>query len=632
MERNGITTHMRRPSDGTAPPFDRDALLARQSELILHCVGEGIYGLDHHGLTTFVNPRAAELLGWEPDELIGKPQHDISHHSHPDGSPYLREECPIYAAFKVGTVHRVTDEVFWRKDGTSFHVEYLSTPLRDEAGELIGAVVTFRDISERVEAEEAVRQLQRQNQSILESAGEGIYGLDHRGHTTFVNPAAAEMLGWEPDELLGKPQHNIIHHTRADGSPYPAEECPIYAAFGDGAKRRVDTEVFWRKDGTSLPVEYVSTPIRDEDGNLTGAVVSFIDITERKRQQEALERALTEVRELKDRLQQENVYLQQEIQVNHNFEEIIGASDALRKTLSRLEQVAGTDATVLLTGETGVGKELFARAIHHLSPRAERPLVKVNCAALPSTLIESELFGHERGAFTGATRQRIGRFELAHGGTIFLDEIGELPLDLQAKLLRVIQEGELERIGGSRTISVDVRIIAATNRDLTKAVWAGEFRDDLYYRLNVFPVDIAPLRERKEDIPQLVTHFVRKFSAKLGKAIEHIPDHTQAALRQYEWPGNVRELENIIERGVILSNDGTLRVDEALQMRPPDPGAAPDRQTLEAVERDHILGVLEQSNWRIEGNDGAAVILGLHPNTLRSRMKKAGIERKIGPA
>jgi PAS domain S-box-containing protein len=619
------------PSDGTSPQATK-ALLAKQHELILQCAGEGIYGLDLNGVTTFVNPRAAELLGWEPDELIGKPQHAVSHHSRADGSPYAREECPIYAAFKVGRVQRVADEVFWRKDGTSFPVEYVSTPIRDAAGELIGAVVTFRDITKRVEAEEAVRRLQRLNASILDSAGEGIYGLDCQGNTTFVNPAAAMMLGWEPGELLDQPQHRIIHHSPPDGTPYPAAECPIYAAFSDGAVHRVDDEVFWRKDGTSLPVEYVSTPIRDEEGNLSGAVVSFIDITERKRQQEALERALAEVQELKDRLYQENLYLQQEIQVNHNFEEIIGTSDALKKTLSRLEQVAGTDATVLVTGETGVGKELFARAIHHLSPRSERPLVKVNCAALPSTLIESELFGHEKGAFTGATSQRIGRFELAHGGTIFLDEIGELPLELQAKLLRVLQEGELERIGGSRTLAVDVRVIAATNRDLTKAVWTGGFRDDLYYRLNVFPVEIAPLRERKKDIPQLVMHFVRKHAAKLGKEITHIPDHTQAALQRYDWPGNIRELENVIERGVILSGDGTLRVDEALEMHSPEPISAPNRRALAAVERDHILGVLEQTNWRIEGNGGAAVILGLHPNTLRSRMKKAGIEKRVGPA
>ncbi|MDH3625356.1 MAG: sigma 54-interacting transcriptional regulator [Myxococcales bacterium] len=483
-----------------------------------------------------------------------------------------------------------------------------------------------------------IEALERQNELILRCAGEGIYGLDREGQTTFVNPAAAEMLGWTIDELIGKPQHAVIHHTKPDGSTYPREECPIYSAFKDGKVHRVDDEVFWRKDGTSMAVEYVSTPIRDEAGELAGAVVTFNDITDRKRQQDALERALTEVEQLKERLQAENLYLREEIKGSHNFEEMIGESGALAETKGRIEQVAATDATVLVLGETGVGKELIARAIHNLSPRSERPLVKVNCASLPSTLIESELFGHEKGAYTGATAQRVGRFELAHGGTIFLDEIGELPLELQAKLLRVIQEGEFERLGGSRTIQVDIRIVAATNRDLTKAVWAGDFRDDLYYRLNVFPVTVPPLRDRKEDIPRLVTHFVRKFSVKLGKRIDHIPQQVQQALQSYDWPGNVRELENVIERAVILSTDSTLRVDEALEARPPVPGASgasgasSDRRTLDQVERDHIVSVLEQTGWRMEGDRGAAVVLGLHPNTLRSRMKKLGIAKKTGAA
>ena len=469
--------------------------------------------------------------------------------------------------------------------------------------------------------------LQRRNDLILQSVGEGIYGLDRHGHTTFVNEAAAKMLGWRSEDLKNRIQHDVIHHTKIDGEHYEAKTCPIYAAIKDGQVHRVDTEVFWRKDGTSLPVEYVSTPIYNEDGDLDGAVVTFNDITERKLQQAALEKALEEVRTLKNRLQEENLYLQQEIKVNHNFEEIIGNSDKLSKTLHRIEQVADTDATVLLLGETGVGKELFARAIHHLSRRKLRPIIKVNCAALPANLIESELFGHERGAFTGATERRIGRFELADGGSLFLDEVGEVPIELQAKLLRVLQEGEFERLGGNRLIKVDVRIIAATNRNLTKAVRAGDFREDLYYRLNVFPVEVPPLRERKGDIPQLVRHFVNKSSKKMGKPIESIPDHVQEALSKYNWPGNIRELENIIDRGVILAINGVLRIEEALDMQEPMNVHSVQIRTLESVERDHITGVLEQTNWRIEGNSGAAIILDLHPNTLRSRMKKMGISR-----
>ena len=482
------------------------------------------------------------------------------------------------------------------------------------------------------ETQRALAEMQRRNQSILDSAGEGIYGLDTEGNTTFVNPAAAEILGWTVEELIGKPQHAIIHHTHANGDPYTREECPIYAAFTDGEVHRKDDEVFWRRDGTSLPVEYVSTPIRDEDGELAGAVVSFIDITRRKQQEEALERALEEVKALKDRLEHENQYLQEEIRVEHNFEEIIGNSGALKRVLSRLEKVADTDATVMVTGETGVGKELFARAVHQSSRRSERAFVKVNCAALPQNLIESELFGHERGSFTGATAKRIGRFELADGGTLFLDEIGELPLELQAKLLRVLQEGELERVGGNRTISVDVRIIAATNRDLMKAMEGGTFRDDLYYRLSVFPVEVPALRDRREDIPLLVSYFVKKYATAMGKRIDHVPDDAQRSLQGYDWPGNVRELENIIERGVILSTRGVLCVDEAISIHPPQEVSTRARRTLESVEREHIVEVLDLCEWMVQGPKGAARILDMHPNTLRSRMKKLGIEKKVGLA
>ncbi|MFB3110521.1 MAG: sigma 54-interacting transcriptional regulator, partial [Gemmatimonadales bacterium] len=275
---------------------------------------------------------------------------------------------------------------------------------------------------------------------ILGSAGEGIYGLDENGLTTFVNPAAAAMLGWEPEELLGESQHQLIHHTKRDGTPYDRTECPIYAAFNDGAVHRVDDEVFWRKDGTSFHVEYVSTPIHDDDRGLVGAVVTFRDITERKLAEAALAKAMSQLEAVKAQLAAENAYLKEEVKLNHNFTEIIGGSSALQQVLHRIEQVAPTHATVLILGETGTGKEPVARAVHDLSPRRDRPLVKVNCAALPSSLIESEFFGHERGAFTGALAKKIGRFALADGGTIFLDEIGDLPLELQAKLLRVLQE------------------------------------------------------------------------------------------------------------------------------------------------------------------------------------------------
>ncbi len=474
---------------------------------------------------------------------------------------------------------------------------------------------------------EALNQLQRKNELILNSAGEGIYGLDKDGCTTFVNPAAARILGWETEDLIGKPQHNLIHHTRADGEPYPREKCPIYAAFKDGQVHTVNDEVFWRRDGECVPVEYTSTPIRDHENELVGAVVTFRDITKRKQAEKKLRNAFSEIEQLKDRLQAENIYLQEEIKLEHNFDEIISASQSFKKVLRKVEQVASTDATVLILGETGTGKELIARALHTISPRKQRALVKVNCAALPANLIESELFGHEKGAFTGALSRKQGRFELADRGAIFLDEIGDLPLELQAKLLRVLQEGEFERLGGVETIKVDVRVIAATNIDLASAVRAGDFREDLFYRLNVFPINLPPLRERREDVSLLVNHFAKKLGAKLGKKITVVPQKAMKTLESYHFPGNVRELENIVERAIILTSDQTLRIEDGFGGVEAAPLSVESGGTLEEVERNHITAVLEETNWRIEGPKGAALRLGINPNTLRSRMRKLGIKK-----
>ncbi len=351
------------------------------------------------------------------------------------------------------------------------------------------------------------RSLEQQNALILAAAGEGIYGLDTDGLTTFVNPAAARLLGWSVDELIGQPMHAVLHHTHADGSAYPRETCPIYAAFKDGQVHQVQDEVFWRRDGTSFLVEYTSTPIEEEDA-LIGAVVVFRDVTARKDAATQLHAALGEVQTLKELLEEENVYLQEEIRTRHNFGEIIGKSPAIGQVLQAVETVAPTGANVLITGESGTGKELVARAVHRLSPRQGRALITVNCASIPRELFESEFFGHLKGAFTGAVRDRVGRFQLAHRGTLFLDEVGEIPLELQAKLLRVLQHGEFERVGDERTLTVDVRVIAATNRDLRHEVDAGRFREDLYYRLNVFPIEVMPLRKRPDDIAPLAAHYV----------------------------------------------------------------------------------------------------------------------------
>jgi len=354
-----------------------------------------------------------------------------------------------------------------------------------------------------------------------------------------------------------------------------------------------------------------------------------LEIEERKRTEESLQSSCAEIKRLKDLLQAENIYLQQEVAQQFNFGEVIGQSNAISHVFFRIEQVAPMNATVLLQGETGSGKGVVARAIHSRSARKYRPMITVNCATLPASLVESELFGREKGAFTGADARQIGRFELADGGTIFLDEIGEMPLELQSKLLRVLQDGEFERLGSSRTFKTDVRIIAATNRNLELEIKNGRFREDLFYRLNVFPITIPPLRQRKEDISLLVKHFVAKFNKKIGKNIETVSTEILNNLQDYHWPGNVRELESVIERAVIISQGSALQVlDRFDTFRKPEEPTGQEVKALVELEHDHVLSVLKKTGWRIEGKTGAAVILGLNPSTLRARMRKYGISRQ----
>ncbi|SJZ80703.1 PAS domain S-box-containing protein [Trichlorobacter thiogenes] len=353
------------------------------------------------------------------------------------------------------------------------------------------------------------------------------------------------------------------------------------------------------------------------------------EIEERKKAKESLQVAYAEIKTLKDRLQAENIYLKQEASAEHSFGEIIGQSKALSQVFLQVEQVAPMNATVLLLGETGTGKGVIARAIHNRSSRKDRPMITVNCTAIPANLFESELFGREKGAFTGAHLRQMGRFELADGGTIFLDEIGEMPLELQCKLLRVIQDGEFERLGSPRTTTVDVRIIAASNRNLEEEIKNGRFREDLFYRLNVFPIMIPPLRQRKEDMPLLVNHFVAKFNKKIGKKIETISKETLHALQEYHWPGNIRELESVIERATITSQGTTLQVLDRFDTfrKPTSESGDIEVKALADLEQEHILQVLQQTGWRIEGKNGAAVLLGLNPSTLRARIRKHGIHR-----
>jgi formate hydrogenlyase transcriptional activator len=396
--------------------------------------------------------------------------------------------------------------------------------------------------------------------------------------------------------------------------------------------RRLELEAALQKAHDDLEVTVAA-----RTGELTRANLQLtLEVEERKKAEESLQGTYAQIKTLKDRLQAENVYLRQEVGRQYNFGQIIGQSDCLAQVFLRVAQVAPMNATVLLLGETGTGKGVVARAIHSSSSRKDRPLITVNCTTLPATLVESELFGREKGAFTGSDTRQIGRFELADGGTIFLDEIGEMPMELQCKLLRVLQDGEFERLGSPRTIKADVRIIAATNRDLLREIREGRFREDLYYRLNVFPITMPPLRSRSEDIPLLVSHFVAKFNKKMGKRIESVPKETLNVLKQYGWPGNVRELESVVERAVITTQgdalqvldrfDTFLKVDQPVWQSGPEGGGAAV-QALVDLEHDHILSVLQKTGWRIEGKSGAAGILGLNASTLRARMRKYGIVR-----
>ncbi|WP_347454952.1 sigma 54-interacting transcriptional regulator [Acinetobacter thermotolerans] len=475
---------------------------------------------------------------------------------------------------------------------------------------------------------------------LLSAVGDGIYSINHQGLCTFINPVGAKMLGLKPEDVIGKNIHQIHHHTHEDGRHYPVEECPIYAAVHDGVVHEGIQEVFWRVDGSYFPVEFTSTPVI-RDGEIIGAVVVFRDISERLNTETKLTQALNELQNLKSRLEQQNEYLQEEILQDNQYHEIVGNSSSIREIIEKIKVVAQTDANVMIYGESGTGKELIARAIHQSSHRKQQPLIRVNCAAIPAELFESEFFGHAKGAFTGAVRDRAGRFELADQGTLFLDEIGEIPLELQSKLLRVLQEGTFERVGEERTRKVNVRIIAATNRNLKLEVRQKRFREDLYFRLNVFPIFSPALRERKEDIPLLVSHFSKLISEKrkvpyLSFSQKHIQE-----LQRYNWPGNIRELQNVLERAMItarhgavsfqylLEQDGQPIAHPAKQPNIPLQQNIPEILTIEdmkQLEIDNLKRAVEHCDGKIFGENGAAKLLGINPTTLISKLKKLKIE------
>jgi PAS domain S-box-containing protein len=460
----------------------------------------------------------------------------------------------------------------------------------------------------RLRVEQDLVESEQRYRDLFEEAPIAYVHEDLQSRFLSANRAALRILGLKPEEVVGTVGMSLVPDT-PDAQRRVRE---AFASIGKGNDTSGVVLELRRKDnGKPIWVQWWSKP--EPKGRYTRTMI--VDITDR---------VLMEQEQA--RLKAQNLYLQEEIQADHNFEEIVGASPALVRVLENVRRVAPTDASVLIHGETGTGKELIARAIHFNSKRRDKPLIKINCAALPTGLVESELFGHEKGAFTGAIARRVGRFELADGGTIFLDEVGEIPLEVQAKLLRALQEKEFDRVGGKSPISVDVRVIAATNRDLLAAVREKTFREDLYYRLNVFPVHVPPLRERKEDLPLLAHFLLKKFATRIGKPIEQVSPEALSQLDAYPWPGNVRELENIIERAVILAAGPVLEIDPEI-LAATTPTSASPAGSLAAVEQDHIRRVLEQTRGVIEGPSGAARILGLHPNTLRSRMKKLGIGR-----
>jgi PAS domain S-box-containing protein len=578
----------------------------------------------HKHAMTFISAQAEKMLGYTTNEWLSTPDFCLQLIHEADRERVGRELEEILSQAKRGILN-----FRWiAKDKRTVWVKAQVAAITDD-GRTIGSHGVTVDVTEKELAEYAHLQTVKQTVDQLRESEERfrnmadiapvmIWIVDSDKRCTYINKRWLDFTGRTIEEELGHGWMEGIH-------PEDYEACRenYFSSFNERQPVELEYRVR-RHDGEYRWIYDTGIPRFSSDGTFLGYIGSAIDITERKESEVDLRTAHEDLHQLKNQLEAENISLQQELQLDEKFGEIVGQSDVIKYVLFKINQVAPTDSTVLITGETGTGKELVARAIHGASSRKDRPLIKVNCGALSPTLIESELFGHEKGAFTGAVGKKQGRFELANGGTIFLDEIGELPPELQVKLLRVIQESEFERLGGGKTIKVDVRIIAATNRNLKLEVEQGTFREDLWYRLNVYPITMPPLRQRREDIPLLVEHFSSTYARKFGKTISSVSPRTMQSLLVHPWPGNIRELANVIERAVIHSQGSVLQVLDRFEVV--DESA--QRRTLEEVERDYIISTLEDTGWRIEGKYGAARILGLNPSTLRTRMLKLGIQRR----
>lgn len=558
-------------------------------------------------------------LGYTREELIGERPQD--HMTSECARRVTEDYLPRF--LKTGKLSNVPmDRV--TKDGEV--VEFLMDAIaeRDSDGKILRSISVSTELIDRARTERRYQLLYKQTPAMLHTTG-----LD--GCMEAVSDYWLEKMGYPREEVLGAPAVSFL----TDKSREHAMQC-MPKAFEEGAlyDERMD---FVTKDGDIRECLLSAFADRDEQGNVKRMLAVVHDITERNRAEEEKRIAYDEITRLNEELRRERDYLREEVKFALNFGEIVGTSKAIERVLEQVELVAPTDANVVIFGESGTGKELIASAIHERSERRDKPIVRVNCGAIPRELFESEFFGHMKGAFTGALRHRLGRFELADGGTLFLDEVGEIPLDLQSKLLRVLQEGAFERVGEDKTRSVNIRLIAATNRDLKAEVQAKRFREDLYFRLNVVPIEVPPLRERLEDVPQLATHFIDLACKKLKRATPRITQSDVLQLQRYDWPGNIRELQNIIDRAVILSQDGRLR----FHMPHAEPRASSATITtarsaeaeitpeMERKQRDResIIAALRKSNGKVSGAGGAAEILGIKPTTLASRMKSLGIEK-----
>jgi formate hydrogenlyase transcriptional activator len=583
---------------------------------LLHQLPVSAFVLDAQHKVLIWNYACERLTGIAATDMLGSDQHWRGFYTRQrpcladlmlDGN--LQASAALYdcaGAWIADTGIYHTENWCLMPDGRRLYLVIDVRPILDSVGNTVAVIETQRDRTEQRLMMQALAASEQRVAAILASTMDAIITLDRQRQITLFNPAAERMFGCTSDLALGRP---LLHFV----APACAQ---LFQQFIDGAQYFAHTPrwvpqglLARRADGSQFAIEATFSPMQLEDQLCT---IILRDINDKHLAEQQLHR-----------LQQEKGYLQEVLNDEHNPQQFVSGSPLMRKVMEQVRMVAVTDTPVLLLGETGTGKELLAQSIHQSSERRQAIMVKVNCAALPEDLIESELFGHEKGAFTGALLQRKGRFELADGGSLFLDEVGELPPAAQAKLLRVLQEQEFERVGGSQTLRVNVRIIAATHRNLAEDVASGRFRADLYYRLHVFPIDVPALRQRAEDIPLLARFFLDKFAKKFAKPFSAIDAESLQHLRQYTWPGNVRELQNVIERAVILSAGPLLEV-ETLAAGPRSTGAL---RTLEAVEREYILSVLNETVWVIAGSKGAAAILGLNPNTLRSRMVKLGIRR-----